>query len=107
MVSYLGNQGYYNGYYDGYYIGYRGCVTDYYRFQFFNGEYHATIEIVECESGQIAQKWSSAGRICGCRSISSQPNMYITFILHEQNYGIKSPKGNNPLKLVIPASQKN
>ena len=28
------------------------------RFQFFNHEYHAIIEIVECESGQVAQKWS-------------------------------------------------
>ena len=37
------------------------------------------------ESGRIAQKWSNVGRICGCRSISSQPNMYIIFILHEQN----------------------
>ena len=58
------------------------------------------------ESGRIAQKWSNVGRICGCQSISSQPNMYIIFILHEQNYGIKSPKGNNPLKLVILVSQK-
>ena len=66
---------------------------------------NAIIEIVECKSGRIAQKWLRAGRICGCRSISSQPNMYIIFILHEQNYGIKSPKGNNPLKLVILVSQ--
>ena len=26
----------------------------------FNVEYHAIIEIVECESGRVAQKWSSA-----------------------------------------------
>ena len=37
------------------------------------------------ESGRIAQKWSNMGRIWGCQSISSQPNMYIIFILHEQN----------------------
>ena len=48
-------------------------ANTWHRFQFFNGKYHAIIEIVECESGQIAQKWSSAGRICGCRSIRSQP----------------------------------
>ena len=43
-------------------------------FQFFNGKYHTNIEIVECESGQIAQKWSNAGRICGYRNIQLQPN---------------------------------
>ena len=45
-----------------------------YKFQFFNGKYHTNIEIVECQSGRIAQKWSNAGQICGCRSIRSQPN---------------------------------
>ena len=39
-----------------------------YKFQFFNGKYYTNIEIVECESGRIAQKWSSAGRICGCKA---------------------------------------
>ena len=27
------------------------------KFQFFNVKYHAIIEIVECESGQVAKKW--------------------------------------------------
>ena len=42
------------------------------RFQFFNREYHVIIEIVECKSVRIAQKWSSASRICeyaGTRSL--------------------------------------
>ena len=34
------------------------------KFQFFNVKYHAIIEIVECESARVAQKWSSASRIC-------------------------------------------
>ena len=41
------------------------------RFQFSNREYHAIIEIVECESGRVAQKWSSASRICEYRSTRS------------------------------------
>ena len=36
----------------------------YYKFQFFNCEFHAIIEIVKCESGRIAQKWSSASQLC-------------------------------------------
>ena len=40
------------------------CASTYYEFQFFNIEYHADIQIVECESGGIAQKWSSASRLC-------------------------------------------
>ena len=46
-----------------------------YKFQFFNGKYYTNIEIVECESGRIAQKWSNAGWICGYRSIRSQPTI--------------------------------
>ena len=46
-------------------------------FLFFNCEYHAIIEIVKCESGRIAKKWSSAGQICGYRSICSQPSDVI------------------------------
>ena len=34
------------------------------KFQFFNVKYHAIIEIVECESRRVAQKWWSASRIC-------------------------------------------
>ena len=34
------------------------------KFQFFNVKYHAIIEIVECESGRVAKKWSSASRLC-------------------------------------------
>ena len=34
------------------------------KFQFFNIKYHAIIEIVECESGRVAKKWSSASRLC-------------------------------------------
>ena len=34
------------------------------KFQFFNVKYHAIIEIVECESGQVAKKLSSASRLC-------------------------------------------
>ena len=30
----------------------------------FNGEYHVIIEIVECESGRVAKKLSSASRLC-------------------------------------------
>ena len=41
------------------------------KFQFFNVKYHAIIEIVECESGRVAQKWSSASRICEYRSTRS------------------------------------
>ena len=48
-----------------------------YKFQFFNGEYHTNSEIVKCESGRIAKKWSSAGQICGYRSICSQPSDVI------------------------------
>ena len=43
-------------------------------FQFFNGEYHTSSEIVKCESGRIAKKWSNAGRLCeyaGTRSFTS------------------------------------
>ena len=32
------------------------------KFQFFNVKYHAIIEIVKCELGRIARKWSSASR---------------------------------------------
>ena len=35
-----------------------------YKFQFFNVKYHAIIEIVECESGRVAKKLSSASRLC-------------------------------------------
>ena len=45
-----------------------------YKFQFFNGKYHTNSEIVECESGRIAKKWSNAGRLCeyaGTRSFTS------------------------------------
>ena len=69
-----------------------------YKFQFFNGKYYTNIEIVECQSGRIAQKWSNAGQICGCRSIRSQPNGNARIsvqVLAEQiqfpNYGIISP----------------
>ena len=34
------------------------------KFQFFNVKYHAIIEIVECESGRVAKKLSSASRLC-------------------------------------------
>ena len=34
------------------------------KFQFSNVKYNAIIEIVECELCQVAQKWSSASRIC-------------------------------------------
>ena len=34
------------------------------KFQFFNVKYHAIIEIVECESGRVAKKCSSASRLC-------------------------------------------
>ena len=32
------------------------CANTQYRFQIFNGKYHAIIEIVECESGRIGSK---------------------------------------------------
>ena len=35
-----------------------------YKSQIFNVKYNAIIEIVECELRQVAQKWSSASRIC-------------------------------------------
>ena len=35
-----------------------------YKSQIFNVKYNAIIEIVECELCQVAQKWSSASRIC-------------------------------------------
>ena len=34
------------------------------KFQFFNVKYHAIIEIVECESGWVAKKWSIASQLC-------------------------------------------
>ena len=34
------------------------------KFQFFNVKYHAIIEIVECKSGRVAKKLSSASRLC-------------------------------------------
>ena len=34
------------------------------KFQFFNVKYHAITEIVECESGRVAKKLSSASRLC-------------------------------------------
>ena len=46
------------------------------KFQFFNAKYHAIIEIVECESRQVAQKWSSASRLweyAGTRPFPSCP----------------------------------
>ena len=46
---------------------------------FWNGKYHANIEIVKCESGRIAQKWSSAGRLCkyaGTRSFTNLEDHY-------------------------------
>ena len=45
------------------------------KFQFFNVKYHAIIEIVECESGRVAKKWSSASQLCeyaGTRPFPSQ-----------------------------------
>ena len=38
-------------------------VSIYYKFQIINVKYDAIIEIVECESGRVAQKWSGASRI--------------------------------------------
>ena len=45
-----------------------------YKFQFFNVKYHAIIEIVECESRRVAQKWSSASRICEYASTRPFPS---------------------------------
>ena len=45
------------------------------KFQFFNVKYHAIIEIVECESGRVAKKLSSASRLfeyAGIRPFPSQ-----------------------------------
>ena len=39
MVSYLGNQGYYNGYYDGYYDGYNDGYYDGYYDDYYDGYY--------------------------------------------------------------------
>ena len=45
------------------------------KFQFFNVKYHAIIEIVECESGQIPQKWSSASQLCEYAGTRSLPTL--------------------------------
>ena len=50
------------------------------KFQFFNVKYHAIIEIVECESGRVAKKWSSASRLCkyaGTRPFPSMAQCHI------------------------------
>ena len=47
-----------------------------YKFQFFNVKYHAIIEIVECESHRVAQKWSSASRICEYAGTRPFPNFH-------------------------------
>ena len=44
------------------------------KFQFFNVKYHAIIEIVECESGRVAKKWSSASRLCEYAGTRPFPN---------------------------------
>ena len=48
------------------------------RFQFSIREYHAIIEIVECESVRIAQKWSSVSRICENVGTRSLPNLILS-----------------------------
>ena len=56
------------------------CANTLYKFQSFNGKYHANIEIVKCESGRIAQKWASAGRLCkyaGTRSFTTPDPLII------------------------------
>ena len=44
------------------------------KFQFFNVKYHAIIEIVECESGRVAKKLWSAGRLCEYAGTRPFPN---------------------------------
>ena len=44
------------------------------KFQFFNVKYHAIIEIVKCESGRVAKKWSSASRLCEYAGTRPFPN---------------------------------
>ena len=48
-------------------------------FQFFNVKYHAIIEIVECESRRVAQKWSSASRICEYAGTRPFPSKLLSF----------------------------
>ena len=47
----------------------------------FNVKCHAIIEIVECESGQVAQKWSSVSRIYEYQSTGSLPTLYTCSVL--------------------------
>ena len=35
-----------------------------YQYQYFQSKKHAIIEIVECDLGRVAQKWSNVSRIC-------------------------------------------
>ena len=48
------------------------------KFQFFNVKYHAIIEIVECESGRVAKKWSSASRLCEYAGTRPFPIRFFT-----------------------------
>ena len=52
------------------------------KFQFFNVKYHAIIEIVECESGRVAKKWSSASRLCEYAGTRPFP----TVLHHQLNF---------------------
>ena len=54
------------------------------KFQFFNVKYHAIIEIVKCESGRVAKKWSSASRLCeyaGTRPFPKFKYLYIALLV--------------------------
>ena len=52
------------------------------KFQFFNVKYHAIIEIVECESGRVAKKWSSASRLCEYAGTRPFPISNLSKIVH-------------------------
>ena len=48
-------------------------VRIYNKCQFFNVKYHEIIGIVNCESGRLAQKWSSVCQICEYAVAGTRP----------------------------------
>ena len=66
-----------------------GVYTE--KFQFFNVKYHAIIEIVECESGRVAKKLSSASGLCEYAGTRPFPNTITVISLqHHLEIALKS-----------------
>ena len=59
------------------------------KFQFFNVKYHAINEIVECESGRVAKKLSSASQLCEYADTRPFPNFKILDYTFQQKFSMK------------------